>query len=66
MLVALADGAALYMSGCEFGGPAPHALLALVKGDSVALAGPLAIGVYQPDDVAPPRPSIAVTIQAVL
>ncbi|MBC8637315.1 single-stranded DNA-binding protein [Caballeronia sp. EK] len=66
VLVELADGATLYVSGCAFDGPVRHALLALHKGDSVALAGALAIGVYQPDDGAPPRPSISVTIQAVL
>lgn len=66
LLVAVADGATLYVSGCAFDGEARRALLALDKGDSVALAGPLAIGLFQPDDGAPPRPSVSVTIQAVL
>jgi hypothetical protein len=66
LLVAMPDGATLYVSGCAFDGEARRALLALDKGDSVALTDPLAIGLFQPDDGAPPRPSVSVTIQAVL
>ena len=66
LLVAVADGATFYVSGCAFDDEARRALLALDKGDSVALTGPLQIGLFQPDDGAPPRPSVSVTIQAVL
>jgi hypothetical protein len=55
LLVAMPDGATLYVSGCAFDGEARRALLALDKGDSVALTDPLAIGLFQPDDAAPPE-----------
>jgi single-stranded DNA-binding protein len=62
---ALRDGATVFVNCIAFAEDAVTALLALLDGDSVALAGELTPKVYQPQ-TGEPRPSLDLLVHAVL